>query len=75
MDHSKNPEKILPAKNSLPDAEDCFRKENLKSASKTLLQVKAARIFAEAVEGEVSFLSITQTLPVTMLSTMLSFAD
>ena len=55
MDHSKNLEKILPAKNSLPDAGDCFLKENLKRASKTLLQVKAARIFAEAVEGEVSF--------------------
>lgn len=55
MDHSKNPEKIHPAKNFLQDAEDCFRKENLKPASKILLQAKAARIFAEAVEGDISF--------------------
>lgn len=55
MDHSKNPEKIPPAKNFLPEAEDCFRKENLIPASKIQLQAKEARIFAEAVEGEVSF--------------------
>ena len=55
MGHSKNPGKILPAKNFLPEAEDCFQKENLIPASKIPLQAKAARIFAEAVVGEVSF--------------------
>ena len=51
MDHSKNSGKIHPAKNFLQDAEDCFRKENLKPASKILRQAKEARIFAEFAQG------------------------
>ena len=55
MGHLKNLEKTLHGRKFLLNTEDCFRKENLKPASKILLQAKEERIFAEDAEGEISF--------------------